>query len=97
MNFSVKLSTKSKIDLLNIKIYISSYDYILSDYFINSLLDSLEKNLELFPYMYREYFKNIRFIPYKWYIVLYKIDENKKEVIILRIIHWSKDLNNLKI
>ena len=97
MSFSVKLSAKSKVDLLNIKIYIWNYDYILADYFINSLLDTLEINLELFPYMYREYFNNIRFIPYKWYIVFYKIYENKNEVIILRIIHWSKDFNNIKI
>ncbi len=69
---------------------------ILAQDFINSLLEFIEENLSLFPYMYREYFDWIRFVPYKKYLIFYKIFENKKEVIIVRIIYWTKNLSDIK-
>jgi plasmid stabilization system protein ParE len=47
--------------------------------------------------MYREYSPWIRIIPHKWYVIFYKIDDEKKLVEIITVVHWARDLNNLDI
>jgi len=97
MSYSIIYSDRSKFNLLEIQSYISDFDIWLADKFIKLLVKKIYENLSFTPFMYREYFEWVRFIPHKWYIVLYKINENEAKVEIITIVHWSRDLNNIKI
>ncbi len=99
MSYSIKYLDEAKIDLSEIKDYISDYNKSISETFIVLLVGKIEIELSVTPHMYRKYFKwkEIRFIPHKWYVIFYRILEEKKLVEIITIVHWARDLNNLNI
>lgn len=99
MSYSIRYLDEAKIDLLEIKDYISDYNNSISETFIVFLVNKINIELSVTPHMYREYFewKWIRFIPHKWYVIFYRILEEKRIVEIITIVHWARDLNNLSI
>ena len=99
MSYSIELSIKALSDLEDISNYINDYSKSVSKKFVNFLTEKIELELSFTPYMYREYFewKWIRFIPHKWYVIFYRVLEEKKLVEIITVVHWARDLNNLSI
>ena len=99
MSYCIKLSIKALSDLEDISNYINDYSKSVSKKFVNFLTEKIELELSSTPYMYREYFewKWIRFIPHKWYVIFYRVLEEKKLVEIITVVHWARDLNNLSI
>ena len=98
-SYIVEFLDEAKFDIAEISDYISDYSKKTSIKFINFLIDKINVELSSTPYMYREYFewKWIRFIPHKWYVIFYRVLEDKKIVEIITVVHWARDLNNLSI
>ena len=96
MNYDVIFLEQSLTDFWKISLYMSEFDSNLAVLFVDRLSNKLQEELSMFPYMYREYFKWVRFIPFKWYVVFYRIIDEKKKVEILSIVHGATDLNDIK-
>ena len=73
-------------------------DYIFQDSVnrwlkFNNDLDEKIYNLDFMPYSHRQsiFFDidNVRDLIFKWYVIPFKIDEDKKKIIILDIINYK--------
>jgi len=95
MNYSIKYLDEAKIDLRDIVIYIWDYSISVAQKIVKFLTDKIDRELSITPHMYREYSPWIRVIPHKWYVIFYKVNDEKKLVEIITVAHWARDLNNL--
>ncbi len=96
MSFDVVITSRALANITNISMYISEYNSDIAELFVDSLMDKLNTELSTFPYMYREYFEWIRFIPFKWYVVFYRVVDDKKIIQVLSIVHWATDMNSIR-
>ena len=91
----INRSTRYKNNLFQILNYIAQDKFSASENFLNEL-DKLINNLPNFPFKFRksEYFddENIRDMVYKGYTVIYKVNEVKSTVDIIRIFNKNKPL-----
>jgi len=71
---------------------------------VNNLLDEIEKHEEIlentpnmYPFVYDEYLaeKGIKFVMVKQYILFFTVDEDKKEVNVIRFLHSRRDWENI--
>jgi len=89
----IKRSTRYKKNLFQILDYIAQDKLSASENFLNEL-DTLINNLPNFPFKFRksQYFddENIRDMVYKGYTIIYRINERKKSIDIVRIFHKNK-------
>jgi len=89
----INRSPRYKKDLFQILDYIAQDKLIASENFLNEL-DKLINNLPNFPFKFRksEYFddENIRDMVYKGYTIIYKVNEAKNTIDIVRIFHKNK-------
>jgi len=95
MNFSIKFSKHSRLELKNIYSYFFDYSEIFADNFLNDLNIFITENLSFMPSMFRIYKDDVRIVPYKNYIIFYEINENNNSVDVLHIVHWARDLSKL--
>jgi plasmid stabilization system protein ParE len=89
----IKRSALYKKNLFQILDYIAQDKLSASENFLNEL-DALINNLPNFPFKFRksQYFddENIRDMVYKGYTIIYRINERKKSIDIVRIFHKNK-------
>ena len=89
--YNIKILSIVDENLLNIFDYIleNTYDIWISENIINHIYWAIY-SLNFLPYRYQVVFENIRVINVKWYKIFYEIDENKKTIIIYRILWWRQ-------
>ena len=89
----INRSPRYKKNLFQILDYIAQDKLSASENFLNEL-DKLINNLPNFPFKFRksEYFddENIRDMVYNGYTVIYKVNEAKNTIDIVRIFHKNK-------
>ena len=89
----IKRSVRYKKNLFQILDYIAQDKLSASENFLNEL-DKLINNLPNFPFKFRklQYFddENIRDMIYKGYTIIYRVNERKKTIDIVRIFHKNK-------
>ncbi|MFK5882304.1 MAG: type II toxin-antitoxin system RelE/ParE family toxin [Sulfurospirillum sp.] len=89
----INRSPRYKNNLFQILDYIAQDKLSASENFLNEL-DKLINNLPNFPFKFRKsrYFdnENIRDMIYKGYTVIYRVDETKNTIDIIRIFHKNK-------
>ena len=93
MNYQLVYMDKALDDLLGIKEHLSRFYPNTAKRF----LDLLEKKAEMLmdnPYIYPEYVHRpaYRKIVVSDYILLYKVNENRKTVAVHRILHGARDI-----
>ena len=83
-------------DLSNIWDYIErmTFSKIESEKFVWELMSSVWI-LSIFPYLYQNIYKEFHFINIKNLRIIYFVNENKKEVIIYRILWQSQDYGKI--
>ncbi len=92
MNYSIVFSEDADLELEDIIDYISQDNENNALKFSARMVSNIEEKLSFMPMMYREYKETMRIFPYGNYIIFYEINEKKKQVEILHIIHWARDL-----
>ena len=89
----IKRSPRYNNNLFKILDYIAQDNVSASENFLNEL-DKLINNLPNFPFKYRKsvYFdnKDIRDLIYKGYTIIYRVNESKNSIDIIRIFHKNK-------
>jgi len=89
----INRSARYKSNLFQILDYIAQDKFSASINFLNEL-DKLIDNLTNFPFKFRksEYFdnENIRDMIYKGYTIIYRVNEAKNTIDIVRIFHKNK-------
>jgi plasmid stabilization system protein ParE len=98
MEFRVTLTPKAERDLQLIGRYIAQTDVRTSYRFCDELVFAAE-TLQTFPDRHGSFVKrpNIRKLPYRAYLIFYKIDEAAKTVEILRFWHSARDQGRLRL
>ena len=92
MHYRIIKTSKYELDILNIIDYLE--DNFVSKKNMSSLFSEILwtiNSLNFIPERFSEIFKDYRRALVKNYSIFYKIDENKKEVIIYRILHQSQN------
>jgi len=92
MHYKIIKTSKYELDILNIIDYLE--DNFVSKKIMSSLFSEILwtiNSLNFIPERFSENFKDYRRALVKNYSIFYKIDENKKEVIIYRILHQSQN------
>jgi len=92
MHYKIIKTSKYELDILNIIDYLE--DNFVSKKIMSSLFSEILwtiNSLNFIPERFSEIFKDYRRALVKNYSIFYKIDENKKEVIIYRILHQSQN------
>ena len=87
MNYEIIFSTDSRIELKEVTKYISRDNETNALKFSAKMISEIEERLSFMPMMYRQYKDIMRIFPYGNYIIFYEINEKKKQVEILHIIH----------
>ncbi len=96
MQYSIVYTRLAKSDIGEIVTYIS--ETLKAPKAALNLVSALEKSikaLEKFPYAHQVYITNkileneYRFIPVKNYLVFYRVEEDKKKVVISRVFYGS--------
>ncbi|WP_457744626.1 type II toxin-antitoxin system RelE/ParE family toxin [Sulfurimonas sp.] len=89
----IKRSQRYNNNLFKILDYIAQDKLSASENFLNEL-DKLINNLPNYPFKFRQsvYFdnENIRDLIYKGYTVIYRVNESKNSIEIIRIFHKNK-------
>ena len=97
MFYEVEISDLVYLDIKELTDYLYnvSYSKVLSDKLADELFRIIF-SLNFMPQMYQEYFWGYRRVIVKWnYKIIYKIDEENKKVIVVRVIRAER--NNFKI
>ncbi len=96
MNFSIIYSQNSKDELKEITIYYFNYTEEIARRFLYNIRKFINDKISFMPEMFRIYKNDIRLVPYWDYLIFYKINHKTNIVEILHIIHWARELSNLK-
>ena len=97
MLYKVEISDLVYLDIKELTDYLYSVSYskVLSDKLADELFRVIF-SLNFMPQMYQEYLWEYRRVIVKWsYKIIYKIDEENKKVIVVRVIRAEK--NNFKL
>jgi len=94
--YNVQISPEALDDIVNISnyIHIKSRNKFISMKIYNLLISSCN-SLEIFPQIYQVIFDNIRRLTIKSYSIFYEIYENKREIIIYRVLWSSQDFTKI--
>ena len=92
--YKITISLKAKKDLNEILEYIAQDNRQNAIIFIDEIKLNINKNLGFFPHKYQRD-KKFNIYTYKNYLIIYKINDEKKSVEILKITH-SKRYNKYK-
>ena len=95
MNYSVNISLRADRDIRAI------YEYIAislmspenADAQLSRLEDRINK-LDNLPKRFPKYKNDIRFMPVDNYLVFYTVDDNSKDVYVLRVMYGKRDIEN---
>ena len=95
MNYSVNISSRADRDIRAI------YEYIAislmspenADAQLSRLEDRINK-LDNLPKRFPKYKNDIRFMPVDNYLVFYTVDDNSKDVYVLRVMYGKRDIEN---
>jgi len=98
MDFGFKVTSQAQRDLRAIWRYIANDDLRVAYRFCDELYSAAE-SLQNFPHRHGNLVKrpNIRKLPYKAYLIFYKIDEETRTVEILRFWHTARNQNRLRL
>ena len=100
--YFVNITDIAEQDILSAVKYIA--DVLKAPIAANNLLDEIERHEEIlentpniYPYVHDEYLaeKGLRFVMIKKYIIFYTVNENKKEVNVIRFLHSRRDWHNI--
>lgn len=93
MNYYLNVTLQAEEELEEAAKYLWRDNPEIADSFTDSILNFMEEYLTFMPYMFSEYKKGIRTMPYHGYVVFYEVLEEIKEVRVLHIIHGSRNFN----
>lgn len=97
MFYIIEMPPIVKNDIIELSDYI--YRFSFNQEIAKRIYDDLYKaifSLEFLPYRYETYIGEYRRIIVKWsYKIFYKIDEDNKKVIIIRVIRSEQEMNNI--
>jgi len=92
MYYKIIKTSKYELDILNLIDYLEFH--FVSKKIINNLFSEILwtiNSLDFMPERYVEIYKDYRRTLVKNYSIFYKINENKKEVVIYRILHQAQN------
>ena len=95
MIYSVNISAQADKDFRAIYEYIALT--LMSPENANAQLSRLEErinNLDNLPKRFPKYKNDIRFMPVDNYLVFYTVDDNSKDVSVLRVMYGNRDIEN---
>ena len=87
MNFSIKYSQNSKNELKEISSYYFDYSEKIARRFLYNIKKFINDKISFIPEMFRIYKNDIRLVPYRNYLIFYKINYKTNIVEILHIVH----------
>lgn len=92
MKYKIKFWDKIDDDLENIWDYIERMTFSTekANQIVQEILSSI-MILSNLPHMYQIFYKNYRFLTVKNRRIIYYIDENKKTVVVYRILSWYQN------
>ena len=92
MQYKIIYKDSAKDDLLKYSDYIErmTFSKEKADELLRIIMSEILK-LSLFPYMYQVFYKNFHSFSVKNQRIIYYIDEEKKQVVIYRILWWYQD------
>ena len=100
--YSVNITDIAEQDILSAVKYIA--DVLKAPIAANNLLDEIERYEEIlgdtpniYPYVHDEYLaeKGLKFVMVKKFLIFYTVNENEKEVNVIRFLHSLRDWKNI--
>ncbi len=94
MKYRIKFLSAARSDLKNAEAYLLQFSSEAAGDFY-AALDAILYSLQGMPYMYQEYDRlpqYRRFIVGK-YLAFYRVREDKKQIIVYRVLHSARDIN----
>ncbi len=95
MDYKLVITPQADAELTEILNFIAESNAGRAYSFIDEMVSEVRNTLSTFPFVGKVYKKDTRFFPYQKYGFFYNVNEEKKEIEILHVLHGSRNLDVL--